>query len=362
MDKMLNYAIAENASDIHITQDKPGWMRIKGSFSRYGGKITIDDIDEFTELVLPEALDAYTRLRNRTGNAPIDGAFKYGGRRFRINIYLSASGINIALRLLSDTILPIDRLYLPESVRLFTRAAEGLYLVVGTTGSGKSTTLASVIDEINHTRSENILTIEQPIEYVHVSDKCRIEQIEVGKHIKSFAEATVAAMRQNPNVILVGEMRDLETIQNAITLAETGHIVFGTLHAKGVTDTIDRIVDVFPSKQQEQIRLQLSGVLKGIIHQTLVKSGTGGVVPVIEQLMVDDVVSSMIMSKQKPNTIRDYMRGKSLLGNVHKADNLYWHIKNGRLDIDDVKRYAWPDEYTMLRAMCCEKTGGGFGG
>lgn len=362
MDKILNYAISENASDIHVTQDKPCWVRIKGSFLRYDGKITIEDIDDFVEAVIPEAVEKYLRLRNRMGSTPVDGAFKYGGRRFRINIYLSKSGVNMALRLLSDKILPIARLSLPESVQLFTHAKEGMYLVVGTTGSGKSTTLASVIDEINRTRSENILTVEEPIEYVYCEDKCRIEQIEVGKHIESFEKATVAAMRQNPNILLIGEMRDLETIQNAITLAETGHAVFGTLHAKSVTDTIDRIVDVFPPKQQEQIRLQLSGVLKGVIHQTLAKSQTGGVVPVIEQLMVDDVVASMICAKQKPNTIRDYMRGKSLLGNVHRADNLYWHIQNGRMDIENAKRYLSPDEYAMLRAMCTPVKGGGFGG
>lgn len=234
--------------------------------------------------------------------------------------------------------------------------------MVGTTGSGKSTTLAAVIDAVNHSRSENILTIEQPIEYVHNPDKSRIEQIEVGVHIDSFEAATVAAMRQNPNIILVGEMRDLETIQNAITLAETGHVVYGTLHAKSVTDTVDRIIDVFPPKQQEQIRIKLAGVLRGILHQMLVRTGQGGLVPLVEQLVVDDVIAAMILGKQKSNTIRDYLRGKSALGNVHIADNAAWHIRNGRIHIEDVKNMLSPDDYSLVKAMTQNETGRGFYG
>ena len=158
-------------------------------------------------------------------------------------------------------------------------------------------------------------------------------------------------MRQNPNIILVGEMRDLETIQNAITLAETGHVVYGTLHAKSVTDTVDRIIDVFPPKQQDQIRLQLAGVIKGIMHQTLVRGVGGKLVPLIELLSADDVVAAMILGKQKSNSIRDYMRGKSSMGNVHIADNAAWHIKNERLTLDNVKPILAPDDFGIVRTL-----------
>ena len=350
MNLVLKYAIENNASDIHITQNKKSWVRVKGLLKQFGDAVTLSGIDEFVELVTPELLGEYQKMREKKRIEPIDGAFKYMFRRFRINIYLGMGGINMALRLLSDKILTLDELYLPAEVERFTEIKSGLFLVVGTTGSGKSTTLASMIDRINHSRSENILTVEQPVEYIHNSDKCRIEQIEVGIHVESFEMATVAAMRQNPNIILVGEMRDLETIQNAITLAETGHVVYGTLHAKSVTDTVDRIIDVFQPKQQEQIRIQLSGVLKGVMHQTLVRNKTG-VVPLIELLSVDDVTAAMILGRQKSNTIRDHMRGKSSDGNVHIADNAVWHIQNSRLELDSLKNILNPDDFGMVRSI-----------
>ena len=351
MNLILKYAIEIDASDIHITENKVSWVRAMGNLHKCGEPISISDIDEFIELVTPNLLEAYIALRVRKQMNPIDGAFKYMFRRFRINIYRGMDGINLAIRLLSDKILSLEELCLPNEVEKFTKIKSGLFLVVGTTGSGKSTTLASMIDHINKERSENILTIEQPVEYIHISDNSRVEQIEVGVHIDSFASATVAAMRQNPNIILVGEMRDLETIQNAITLAETGHVVYGTLHAKSVTDTVDRIIDVFPPKQQEQIRIQLAGVLKGVLHQTLIRSKDGKVVPVIEQLVVDDVTAAMILGRQKSNSIRDHLRGKSALGNVHIADNVAWHIKNGRLDAECVKNIMSPDDYSLVKTL-----------
>lgn len=347
---ILKYAIENNASDIHITEDSVGWVRIKGSLNEYGDKISLGSIDEFIELVIPSILEEYKKMRAKKRINPIDGAFRYMFRRFRINIYLGIDGINLAIRLLSDEILPLEKLFLPPDVEHFAHINSGLYLVVGTTGSGKSTTLASIIDTINKDRSENILTIEQPIEYVHKPKKSRIEQIEVGVHVDSFVTATVAAMRQNPNIILVGEMRDLETIQNAITLAETGHVVYGTLHAKSVTDTVDRIIDVFPPKQQEQIRLQIAGVLKGVMHQILVKSKSG-VVPLIEQMAVDDVVAAMILGKQKTNAIRDHLRGKANFANVHIVDNAVWHIKCGRLSIENLRAYLSPDDFNTVRTI-----------
>ena len=348
---ILKYAIEIDASDVHVTENKQSWIRSKGNLYKYGEKIELSDIDEFIELVVPKILDDYIALRENRRTNPIDGAFKYMFRRFRLNIYRGMDGINLAIRLLSDKILSLEELFLPKEVESFTQINSGLFLVVGTTGSGKSTTLASMIDHINRERSENILTVEQPVEYIHTSIKSRIEQIEVGVHVDSFQTATIAAMRQNPNIILVGEMRDLETIQNAITLAETGHVVYGTLHAKSVTDTIDRIIDVFPPKQQDQIRLQLAGVIKGIMHQTLVKGTYAKLIPLIELLCVDDVVSAMILGKQKSNSIRDYMRGKSLVGNVHIADNAVWHIKNGRILTENIKQILLPDDFSIVSAL-----------
>lgn len=363
MNDILKYAVDNNASDIHITQDKVAWIRIKGEFKRITFATSINAINTFVESFLPEVRCQYEKFKLKENTHPIDGAFEFMGRRFRANIYYSMSGVNIALRILSDKILSLDKLFLPESTEQFTKAHNGLVLVVGVTGSGKSTTLAAMIDAINHSRCENILTIESPIEYIHEPDLCRIEQIEVGVHVNSFETATVAAMRQNPNIILIGEMRDLATIQNAITLAETGHVVYGTLHAKSVTETADRIIDVFPPKQQEQIRLQLANVLKGIIHQTLIRTVSGGVVPLIEQLSIDDVVSAMILQRQKANAMRDYLRGKSQYGNVHVADNAAWHIHQGRIELESIKNILSPEDYNMVKAILASKnTRGGFNG
>lgn len=351
---ILRSAIERNASDIHITENEIGWLRVRGELEKFEQIIHLDMIDAFVELEVPNVLNAYEELRNRKRINPIDGAFKFDERRFRINIYLGIHGINLAIRLLSDEILPLEKLFLPPEVALFASITSGLYLVAGTTGSGKSTTLASLIRRINEERAENILTIEQPIEYIHKSIKSRIEQIEVGIHVDSFEAATVAAMRQNPNIIFVGEMRDLQTIQNAITLAETGHVVYGTLHAKSVIDSIDRIIDVFPAKQQEQVRFQVARVLKGVMHQTLIKSNDK-VIPLVEQMVVDEVISSMILGRQKSNVIRDHLRSKGVTGNVHIVENAVWHIKNNRLTLESVKPYLSQDDYNTVRAIVGEE-------
>lgn len=356
MNQLLKFAIENNVSDVHITENKEGWLRISGTLTKDDRIIKTENITEFIELVIPSVYVAYREMLKGERTRPIDAAFKYMFRRFRINIYKGMDGISLAIRLLSDGIQSTDSLFLPDEVKKFTKIKSGLFLVVGTTGSGKSTTLASLIDAINHERQENILTIEQPIEYLHKSDKSRITQTEVGAHIESFEEATRAAMRQDPDIILVGEMRDLETIQNALTLAETGHAVFATLHAKSVTDTIDRIVDVFPSSQQEQIRCQLAKVLAGVLHQSLIRGTNGSVVPLAEQLVVDDVVAAMILAKQKSNSIRDRLRGQSGVGNVHIADNAIWHIQNKRLSADSVVRYMSPDDYSIVRTTLGSQT------
>jgi len=360
--ELLNYGITNKCSDIHITERKISKVRIQGDIKNVTGKIIgVDTIDGFVEEYMPKVLNKYIELREHRVLKPVDAAFEYLGRRFRANIYMSSSGINLAIRILNDKFLTLDKLCLPESIANFTELGTGLVLVVGTTGSGKSTTLASIIDAINHKRCENIITIEHPIEYKYVEDLCRIEQCEVGTHVESFDEATIAAMRQDPDIVLVGELRDLSTIQNAVTLAETGHLVFGTLHAKSIPDTVDRIIDVFPAGQQEQIRFQVSSVLKGIVHQRLIKSNLGGMTPLVEMLMLDDVASAMIRQRQKSNALRDYLRGKSELGNVHIADNAAWHSKCGRIDIESIKNILLPDDYNIAKSILSERMiRGGF--
>lgn len=350
---ILRSAIERNASDIHITENKIGWLRVQGGLEKFEQIISLDMFDYFVKNHIPNLLDLYNELKAGKYKKSIDGAFKFSDRRFRINIYLGMNGINAAIRLLSEEILPLEKLFLPPEVENFAQIRSGMYLVVGATSSGKSTTLSALIRRINEERAENILTIEQPIEYIHKPIKSRIEQIEVGTHVESFEAATIAAMRQNPNIILVGEMRDKETIENALSLAETGHVVYGTLHAKSVIETIDRIIGFFESNQQEQVRFQVARVLKGIMHQTLIPTNDG-LIPLVEQMVVDDVVSSMILGRQKMNAIRDHLRSKGVKGNVHIVDNAVGHINNNRLSIENVKSYLSHDDFNTVRAIVGE--------
>lgn len=358
--ELIKYAIENNCSDIHITQNQFGIVRKRGEL------IILDsfgksDQTEINEFIRDFVMSDFEILKYQKD---IDCACTFEGQRLRANIFNGVDGVCIAFRLLSNVIPTIEQLRLPKELYSFTEVRPGLVLVIGTTGSGKSTTMASVINEINHTQAVNILTAEQPIEYIYKSDKSRVIQREVGIHVKSFNDAVKSAMRQDPDVILVGELRDLDTISNAITLAETGHMVFATLHAKSVAETVDRLIDVFPSIGQEQIRVQLSSVLRGVIHQKLVPDTKKGRLPLIELMMVDDVISAMIKQKQKPNALRDYIRCKKDTGCIHLVDNIVFNVKNGDLDYTTVKPLLSVEDYKLVESIMTSgigKRGFGYG-
>jgi len=314
----------------------------------------------FVKKYLPKCTEAFENMEKGGVSSDIDTSFECLGRRMRVNIYNGLDGINMALRLLSDKIPTVDELKLPPSVKTLAEFPNGLVIVVGTTGSGKSTTLASILNIINHNKCVNIITIEDPIEYIYQEDKSRIVQREVGTHTPSFDEAVRGAMRQDPDVLLVGELRDLKTISSALTLAETGHLVFCTLHAKSVTDTIDRIIDVFPSDGQEQIRVQLASVLKAVVHQRLVQDTSGGRVPLTEILMVDDVVSGMIRQKQASNSMRDHLRTQKQGGSVHLVDNAVWLCRGGYLSLENVKPILSSDDYSLAKSILASGGKGRF--
>jgi twitching motility protein PilT len=271
--QILLEVVDRNASDLHMTAGAPPTIRQRGrlvALENYP-KLTPEDTREFIYSILT------TEQRRRLEtDLQLDFAYVVPGRaRFRVNAYFQRSAVAAAFRLIPSEIISIDRLGLPPIVHELTRKPRGLVLVTGPTGSGKSTTLAAMIDEINQTRDEHIITIEDPIEFVHAHKRCLINQRELGNDATSFAAALKASLREDPDVILVGEMRDLDTISTALTAAETGHLVFATLHTQDAPQTIDRVIDVFPPGQQAQIRVQLSVTLQGVVTQQLLPTADG---------------------------------------------------------------------------------------
>src|SRR5271165_1115686 len=257
---LLMEVVSRRASDLHLSSSAHPTIRVRGRLTPLEDYPKLSSSD--TREIIYSILTADQRQRLET-NWQLDFAYSIPGHaRFRVNAYYQRGAIGAAFRLIPFGLTSIDELGLPPVVHDFTRKPRGFVLVTGPTGSGKSTSLASMIDEINRTREEHIMTIEDPIEFLHMHKKCLVNQRELGSDAQSFSDALKAALRQDPDVILVGEMRDLDTISTALTAAETGHLVFGTLHTQDAPQTIDRVIDVFPPTQQAQIRVQLSVTLQ----------------------------------------------------------------------------------------------------
>src|SRR5215213_9316542 len=288
---ILIEVIEAQASDLHLTVGAPPMVREKGKLRPLDyPKLTGQDTREIVYSILNN--DQRKKLENEW---QIDLSYSVPGRaRFRVNAYFQRASIGAVLRTIPQDIPPFDSLGLPAMLKDFTRKPRGFVLVTGPTGSGKSTTLASMIDMINEERHEHIMTVEDPIEFLHKHKNCVVNQRELGSDAASFSAALKAALRQDPDVILVGEMRDLETMSTAITAAETGHLVFATLHTQDTAQTIDRIVDSFPPAQQHQVRTQLSIALQGIVTQQLLPTIDGGRVCACEVLVPTPAVRNLI--------------------------------------------------------------------
>jgi twitching motility protein PilT len=287
---IIEYARQRGASDIHFTNRRPPLIRIDGVLFPIGNQ----DLEPQILAALAKELagDRYDTFLDR---GEIDFTYQAPNNRLRVNVYLQQGVPTAALRLIPEKIPKFEELGIPPAVRAFTELHQGLVLFTGPTGSGKSTTMASLINEINRTRACHILTLEDPIEYVHQHEKSIVNQREIGQDSKSFANALRAALRQDPDVILVGEMRDLETISTAVTAAETGHLVLATLHTSGAPAAVDRIIDAFPAHQQQQIRVQLADTLRGIVAQRLLpKKGQKGRVMACEILVGNSAVKNLI--------------------------------------------------------------------
>jgi twitching motility protein PilT len=293
IDELLERMVGLGASDLHITVGTPPAIRVRGHVSRLDDFTVLDP--ESTRQLMYQILSTEQQKRFEV-NRQLDFSHSIPGvARFRVNVYMQRESVGAAFRVIPDQIKTLEELQLPVSLAELAQKPRGLVLVTGPTGSGKSTTLAAMIDEVNRTRHEHILTIEDPIEFVHRHKSCIVNQREIGVDAVGFGEALRGALRQDPDVILVGEMRDLETIAIALTAAETGHLVLGTLHTQSASSTIDRIIDVFPAEQQEQVRIQIAGALQGVITQSLLPTADGmGRVAALEILLPDDAVRNLV--------------------------------------------------------------------
>jgi len=289
--ELLEETVRRGASDLHLIENLPPTLRIDGDLFPLNRKVlTRQDLNAFLDGLLSEE-----RKQKFLREKELDFAFEFKERaRFRINVYVQRGSSAFAVRCIPYKIPRLEELNLPPVLRDLTRKPHGLILVTGPTGSGKSTTLASMIDLINEERSLHIVTVEDPIEYVYQPKRSLISQREIGEDTYSFASALKHVLRQDPDVILIGEMRDLETMQAAITAAETGHLVFSTLHTTSAAQTIDRIIDVFPPHQQAQIRSQLSITLEAVITQRLLKRVGGGRIPVCEILIATPAIRNLV--------------------------------------------------------------------
>jgi twitching motility protein PilT len=342
---LLDEVVKKKASDLHIQVGLPPMLRVDGSLLPVSGADILDE--EAIEALVFAILDE-DQKQILLKDKEFDFSFAYGDLgRFRVNAFHERGNMAAALRLIPNEILTIEQLGLPQIVNKFADAPRGLVLVTGPTGSGKSTTLAALVHKINTEKSAHIITIEDPIEFTHKSQKSVIVQREVHYDTYSFSAALRSALREDPDVVLVGEMRDLETIASAITIAETGHLVFATLHTNSAAQSIDRMIDVFPPHQQPQIRAQLSNILTAIVSQRLVPSIGGGRIAAAEILIATPAVRNIIREGKSHQLEAVIQTGaefgmqsmdKTLVSLIHSGQVSYDEARNFAVDIDELDR------------------------
>jgi twitching motility protein PilT len=330
--------VAQGASDLHLSVGMPPLMRKDGlmhPLDASAAPLSAEDVVQLLNPIVPGKNRQEFEERH-------DSDFAYeidGVSRFRGNIFMDRRGMGAVFRTVPTRIISVEELEVPPTILQLCALRKGLVLVTGPTGSGKSTTLAALIDYINRTRADHIVTIEDPIEFVHANQKCLVNQREVGTHTRSFKDALRAALREDPDVVLIGEMRDLETIAIALETAETGHLVFGTLHTTSAVSTVDRIIDQFPADRQSQVRVMLSESLRGVIAQTLCRRITGGRIAALEVLLATTAVSNLIR-EGKTFQIPSLMQVGKGSGMITLNDALFELIKRGEVTPEEAFSHA----------------------
>ena len=340
---LLLRAFEQKASDLHVTAGVPPTYRVNGRLKHYDSDIVTPEIvgAMVSEILPPFKAEEFHEKGETDFNYTLDGYC-----RFRVNAYHQRNACAIAARLISSEIPSIESLNIPKVVYELAEKPQGLILVTGPTGSGKSTTLAAMINYINENKEKHIITLEDPIEYLHKHKKSIVNQREIGVDTDNFANGLRASLRQDPDIILVGEMRDLETISTAISAAETGHLVFGTLHTSSAPTTIDRIIDVFPPHQQGQIRIQLANVLQGIISQRLfVKKMEKGRIAATEILVAVPAVTNLIRN-EKIHQIPSVMQTSRALGMHTLETSIQALVASGKVSLEEARPYMNVGDYT----------------
>lgn len=346
---IMEQIIQQNGSDIHIITNTPPHLRVNGKLEPIDG---VSAINQEQAQMLIDPLMTKEQKDYVKVNKEIDFGYQYKDKgRFRVNVYHQQGEIAAALRLIPNDIKTIEDLLLPDIFHKFTKYKQGLVLITGPTGEGKSTTLAALIEEINSTRAEHILTIEDPVEFIYKPKQSIISQREVNKDTHSWAVSLRSALREDPDVVLVGEMRDFETISAALTVAETGHLVFGTLHTSSAAQTIDRIIDVFPASQQNQIRQQLAASLQAVISQRLVPVSSGGRMAATEVMVAIPSIRNLIR-EEKIFQIDNIIQTSAEHGMMLMESSLLGMVQRGAITKEVAVAYSFrPQEMKRLLGM-----------
>ncbi len=347
IDNLLRFAVSQKASDLHLAVGRHPTVRIDGSLV----------LMEQESILRPEdtvAIGNYLMSERNKAEYKKNGHsdFSYsleGIARFRVNVFSQKGNAGVVMRVINSEIKRLQDLGIPDIVYSFANFSQGLFLVTGPVGSGKSTTLAALIDFINHNQTHNIITIEDPIEYIYTPDKSIVNQREIGQDTSNFQSALRAALREDTNVILIGEMRDLETISTAITAAETGHLIFATLHTNDSAQTVDRIIDMFPAHQQNQVRSQLSSILLGVMSQRLIPRLDGGRVPAVEIMIKNNAIENLIR-EGKTYQIDTVIETGQNEGMISLDKSLSELVQNGIISEEQMMIYAKNREYAQMLA------------
>ncbi len=347
IEQLVTKAKEDGASDIHVICNLPPKYRKSGDLENMDETPVTKEECFALAKELAKTDEAYNELLT-TGE--LDAADSFAGNRCRIHLFKQQGVPSLALRILSEHIPRLEDLGLPMAVMELPKLHKGIVLVTGETGSGKSTSLAAIMDNINHNYKRHIVTLEDPVEYMYTPDKCAINQREVGKDTQSFAMGLRASLREDPNVILIGEMRDRDTIETAITAAETGHLVFGTLHTGSAADSIDRMVQVFPEAAQQQIRLQLSMVLQAVLTQQLVQKKGGGRALAAEYMIVTDAIRNLIRTGNTPQ-IANAVATSAEIGGQTMDQALIMLVKKGQITRENALHYAVNKDFVNRNMM-----------